>query len=211
MCIYGMDSPGGYQLVGRTLPIWNKFLTNPVFIGGKPWLLRFFDQVRFYPVDEPELDRLRDAFRAGRATIEVSEEVFDLGEYNRFLKSIEPELVEFKSRQKAAFDTEVAHWKTEDDAARAAAEAAAEIEVAVIDDGAAADGHTVAADISGSVWKLLVDAGALVAEGDPMLIVEAMKMEFAVHSPVAGRVRSLRCKQGSVVAAGDALAVIEVA
>ena len=26
MCIYGMDSPGGYQLVGRTLPIWNKFL-----------------------------------------------------------------------------------------------------------------------------------------------------------------------------------------
>ena len=28
MCIYGMDSPGGYQLVGRTLPIWNKFLKN---------------------------------------------------------------------------------------------------------------------------------------------------------------------------------------
>ncbi|MGE8636961.1 MAG: carboxyltransferase domain-containing protein, partial [Achromobacter piechaudii] len=47
MCIYGMDSPGGYQLVGRTLPIWNKFLKNPVFQDGKPWLLRFFDQVRF--------------------------------------------------------------------------------------------------------------------------------------------------------------------
>ena len=45
MCIYGMDSPGGYQLVGRTLPIWNKFLKNPVFAPGQPWLLRFFDQV----------------------------------------------------------------------------------------------------------------------------------------------------------------------
>ena len=30
MCIYGMDSPGGYQLVGRTLPIWNKHLKNNV-------------------------------------------------------------------------------------------------------------------------------------------------------------------------------------
>ena len=51
MCIYGMDSPGGYQLVGRTLPIWNKFLKNPVFVNQQPWLLKFFDQVRFYPVD----------------------------------------------------------------------------------------------------------------------------------------------------------------
>jgi urea carboxylase len=43
MCIYGMDSPGSYQLVGRTLPIWNKFLKNDVFTPGEPWLLRFFD------------------------------------------------------------------------------------------------------------------------------------------------------------------------
>ena len=49
MCIYGMDSPGGYQLVGRTLPIWNKFLKNMQFEAGKPWLLRFFDQISFHP------------------------------------------------------------------------------------------------------------------------------------------------------------------
>ena len=36
MCIYGMDSPGGYQLVGRTLPIWNKFLQNDQFAAGEP-------------------------------------------------------------------------------------------------------------------------------------------------------------------------------
>ena len=47
MCIYGMDSPGGYQLVGRTLPIWNKFVKNAQFADGQPWLLHFFDQVRF--------------------------------------------------------------------------------------------------------------------------------------------------------------------
>jgi urea carboxylase len=36
MCIYGMDSPGGYQLVGRTLPIWNKFGHNAQFEPGEP-------------------------------------------------------------------------------------------------------------------------------------------------------------------------------
>ncbi len=208
MCIYGMDSPGGYQLVGRTLPIWNKFLTNPIFVGGRPWLLRFFDQVRFHPVDEAELTRLRDAFRSGRATIEITDEVFDLGEYNRFLKSIEHEMLAFKAKQKAAFDLEVAHWRSEDEAAASSGESAGA--AAPVDDGEL-DGHVVSADISGSVWKLLVDVDATVAAGDPILIVEAMKMEFAVHAPVAGRIASMRCRQGSVIAAGDALAVIETA
>lgn len=46
MCIYPMDSPGGYQLVGRTLPIWNTFGRTGPFSAHKPWLLEFFDQVR---------------------------------------------------------------------------------------------------------------------------------------------------------------------
>lgn len=45
MCIYPMASPGGYQLVGRTLPIWNAFTRTGPFQPGKPWLLRNFDQV----------------------------------------------------------------------------------------------------------------------------------------------------------------------
>eukprot|EP00882_Tetradesmus_deserticola_P028639 GHRQ01031908.1.p1 GENE.GHRQ01031908.1~~GHRQ01031908.1.p1 ORF type:complete len:150 (+),score=19.59 GHRQ01031908.1:55-504(+) len=43
--IYPMDSPGGYQLVGRTLPIWNSFGRAGPFTAQKPWLLEFFDQV----------------------------------------------------------------------------------------------------------------------------------------------------------------------
>lgn len=45
MCIYPMNSPGGYQLVGRTLPIWNTFGRAGPFSADKPWLLEFFDQV----------------------------------------------------------------------------------------------------------------------------------------------------------------------
>src|SRR5690606_13486679 len=85
MCIYGMDSPGGYQLVGRTLPIWNKFLKNPVFQNGERWLLKFFDRVRYYEVTEEELTQQREAFREGRLIIRIEEEDFNLAEYEDFL------------------------------------------------------------------------------------------------------------------------------
>src|SRR3712207_2109748 len=54
MCIYGMEGPGGYQFVGRTLQVFNRFKQTQHFKDGKPWLLRFFDQVRFYPVGAEE-------------------------------------------------------------------------------------------------------------------------------------------------------------
>ena len=46
MCIYPMDSPGGYQLIGRTLPIWSTFGRVGPFSPAKPWLLNYFDQAR---------------------------------------------------------------------------------------------------------------------------------------------------------------------
>ena len=45
-----MDSPGGYQLVGRTLPIWNTWGRVKPFTPDAPWLLRFFDQVGFVQI-----------------------------------------------------------------------------------------------------------------------------------------------------------------
>ena len=80
MCIYGMDSPGGYQLIGRTLPIWNTFTRNRAFQNGDPWLLKFFDQVKFYPVSEDELNIQRRQFRQGNFDIKIIEDnYFDLG------------------------------------------------------------------------------------------------------------------------------------
>ncbi|WP_252360082.1 carboxyltransferase domain-containing protein, partial [Acinetobacter baumannii] len=46
LCVYGMEGPGGYQFVGRTLQMWNRYHEVADF-AGKPWLLRFFDQLRF--------------------------------------------------------------------------------------------------------------------------------------------------------------------
>src|SRR5690606_505201 len=42
LCVYGMEGPGGYQLVGRTLQVFNRFRTTPEFQPDTPWLLRFF-------------------------------------------------------------------------------------------------------------------------------------------------------------------------
>ena len=61
MCVYGMEGPGGYQFVGRTLQMWNRYRKVAAF-DGKPWLLRFFDQIRFYPVSADELLRIRRDF-----------------------------------------------------------------------------------------------------------------------------------------------------
>lgn len=204
MCIYGMDSPGGYQLVGRTLPIWNKFLKNPQFHPDQPWLLRFFDQVRFYPISEEELTVQREAFREGRASIRIDEDVFDFAAHRRFLEEHADDIKNFRSRQQAAFQTEVAHWAASEPVVAAAISLPQE-ELEMIP-----DGHHVTAQMPGNVWKTLVQPGDSIEVNQTLLIVEAMKMELAVLSPVAGRLTSLRCKVGHSVATGDILAVIEI-
>jgi urea carboxylase len=202
MCIYGMDSPGGYQLVGRTLPIWNKFLKNPVFQDGKPWLLRFFDQVRFYPVTETELDVLREDFREGRATVRIEEEVFDFAAHQRFLEDQADSIAVFQTRQKSAFDAEVALWKTEDAVVEhAVAEPEAET---TLRDGE----RLVSADMCGNIWKIPVQVGQSVSAGDTLVVVEAMKMELSVIAPAGGTVTAIRCVPGKPVNAGDPLIVL---
>jgi len=201
MCIYGMDSPGGYQLVGRTVPIWNKFLHNRQF-GNEPWLLRFFDRVRFYPVSEAELERFRDDFRAGRAQVRIEDALFDLDEHERGLAEDADAIAVFKARQQAAFAAEVALWHG-DVGAGAAHEDESQPESI---DGA---GTMVAAEMSGNVWKLMVEPGQAVRAGEVVAILEAMKMEFSVQAPHAGTVTAVYCRAGRMVHAGQALFALD--
>jgi urea carboxylase len=208
MCIYGMDSPGGYQLIGRTLPIWNTFTRNTAFKNGDPWLLRFFDQVRFYPVDEAELITQRHAFREGRLNIRIIEDnEFDLGEYNDFLKRESESITNFTTKQSAAFDEEVSHWQKDVDVKNETLENNPEIEEIQSE----TDGQTnITADICGSVWKLLVEQDQMVEANAPVIILEAMKMELIVRSPIAGKISSILCRVGQLVSAKDILLRIEL-
>src|SRR5712675_2078309 len=83
LCIYGMEGPGGYQFVGRTTQVWNRFRRTGLF-AERPWSLRFFDQIEWYPVSAEELLDLRAETDAGRGHVAVTDGWFDYGSYTRF-------------------------------------------------------------------------------------------------------------------------------
>lgn len=59
------------------------------------------------------------------------------------------------------------------------------------------------AQFPGKVRRILVQPGASVAEGDSLLLVEAMKMEFAIRAPFAGKVTLVHVQEGQQLAPGD--------
>jgi acetyl/propionyl-CoA carboxylase alpha subunit len=67
---------------------------------------------------------------------------------------------------------------------------------------------SLASPMPGSVWKVLADQGQDVEKGQPLLIIEAMKMEHEIVAPVAGPLEELRVAEGDQVDAGTILAVI---
>lgn len=71
LCIYGMESPGGYQLVGRTLPTWKSGFDS----AGN--LFNWFDRISFYPVTSKELDLQIARFKAGEQELETEAMQFD--------------------------------------------------------------------------------------------------------------------------------------
>ena len=67
----------------------------------------------------------------------------------------------------------------------------------------------VQAEMVANVWKVVVAAGDTVEEGDPLVILESMKMEIPVESPAGGTVKEVRVLEGGVVQEGDVIAVVE--
>lgn len=67
----------------------------------------------------------------------------------------------------------------------------------------------VHAEITANVWQVHVEVGQAVAVGDTLVILESMKMEIPVESPVAGTVREVTVVPDAQVVEGDLIAVIE--
>ncbi|MEI6485680.1 MAG: urea carboxylase [Sphingomonadales bacterium] len=189
MCIYGMEGPGGYQLFGRTIQVWNTHRQTDAFIEGKPWLLRFFDQIRFYPVSADELVEWRRDIPSGRRAIRTEPSEFRLADYRRYLADNEEDITAFEARRQAAFAEERADWQRKGEFDRVADDAAdmAPAAAVAVPEGA----ELIESPFGGSVWKLLVKPGDVVAAGDTIAVIEAMKMECPVESPAAGTVVAL--------------------
>jgi acetyl-CoA carboxylase biotin carboxyl carrier protein len=67
----------------------------------------------------------------------------------------------------------------------------------------------ILSEMVANVWKVLVRPGVTVAAGDPLVILESMKMEIPVEAPTEGTVIEVRVEEGAVVQEGDVIAVIE--
>jgi len=209
LCIYGMEGPGGYQLFGRTLQVWNTWQQTQAFIEEKPWLLRFFDQIRFFPVSHAELTEWRRDFPLGRREVRIETETFSLGAYRHFLDSNAPAIGQFQNRRQMAFEAERDAWvrnkefsRVEELLQQAAPAAAASAAVPI-------GSEVLEAPLGGNVWKVNVRPGDRVERGAVIAVIEAMKMECDVPAPQAGIVRAVYVQPRQSINPGAAIIALE--
>ena len=67
----------------------------------------------------------------------------------------------------------------------------------------------IESDVTGTVWKIEVEIGAKVTEGQTLIILESMKMEIPVEAPCGGTLVEIRVAEGDAVEEGAILAVID--
>jgi len=204
LCVYGMEGPGGYQLFGRTIQMWNTYRQTPPFEPGHPWLLRHFDQIRFVEVSEAELLEARAAFPHGKYPLRIEAAEFSLPEYRKFCAEHAGSIAAFQATQRAAFAAEREDWAAKGLNTFEEPDTAPPPEEEPLPAGV----RGIAAPVPGSVWKILVGPGEAVRAGDAVMILESMKMEVRVISPANGTVERIAAAPGQVVRAGQRLGVI---
>ena len=207
LAIYGMEGPGGYQLIGRTVQVWNAYARGPAFEPGTPWLLRLFDRIRWFPVSAEELLDRRADMAAGRGVVEIGDGSFDSSVYFDFLEREAESIAAFRDVQRSAFAAERAAWQ-----------AAGELDrkpdpVASAPSGRPAGeplppGTVVRAPLASSVWRVDVEPGDVVRSGERLATLEAMKTEIPVEAPHAGTVLAVLVRPGQLVTSGADIFVV---
>ena len=185
--------------------MWNPLRETEYFVKGKPWLLNFFDRIKFYPCSADEILEFRDDFLRGKFRIEIEETSFNLGDYKKYLESIKESAAKFKAHQEASFEAERQRW-IEQGLDHFVSETNEEENHA--DDVLPDDCEPVNATIPGSVWKVLAEEGQHVNKDDVIAVLESMKMEFPVISEYDGVVEKIFIKAGQQINAGQMVAAI---
>ncbi|KAJ5168790.1 Allophanate hydrolase subunit 2 [Penicillium canariense] len=213
MNIYPVDSPGGYQMTGQTIPCFDQLGVKPDFSPSQPGLFRDFDQITFYRVEKEELERDLARFRSGRYNFQYEDVIFDMSAHNRLLQQTRDEVAAFKSRQATsqvkmlAMEKEsMDRWMAEKAQNHVPAD---EIELLREDP----DILTLYAPLDANVWKVNVSDGSVICSTKVVAILEAMKMEVAVSYngdqrdglDQSFKIEKVLVQPGDTVRAGDAL------
>ncbi|KAM5345837.1 hypothetical protein ACJ41O_011698 [Fusarium nematophilum] len=210
MCIYATDSPGGYQLVGRTVDIWDSDLVPTILkengtsteSSPKPWMFRQFDRITFYHVSETELDT-----KSQDELVHISDGVLDLDAYEAWLEENKDDIAATAARQaetiaSAPFvDELVRPYQPTVNANGHAHHLLSDSDV---------HGERVKAMMPGRCYKVMVTKGDAVEKGDVLLCIESSKMEVEIRSPAKGRCAAVLVEMGDLVDVDDDLVVVEV-
>lgn len=206
--IYPIESPGGYQLLGRTITTWRPW-------NERPCLVETFDQIEYFEVSEDEYLRLDREYKAGIWVPEVRDETFKMAQYSQWVGGMKDEVAAFKAKQKAASE-EVGREEAKlfakflkEKEAEAAALAANKAKGIVVEQ----QGTPVTAPLAASMWKFYVQPGDVIADDDQRIIeLEAMKTSVWVtpgDDTVGKKVLSLAVKEGDSVQPGQVLLYLE--
>lgn len=206
MCIYTMESPGGYQLVGRTIPIWDKLTLGTHSTNEKPWMLNPFDQIEFYPVTEEELDQNTEEMNAGHFHVDIVESVFDHEQYLQWIQANSESIEAFQQSQGGEKLDEFNRMIQSSNDEVANSSDGPQI---ADDEDFGDNAELVYSEYPGRFWKCLVEVGDIVTESQGLIVVEAMKTEMVVGAPKAGKVVKVFHKSGDMVNAGDLVVVIQ--
>jgi urea carboxylase len=209
LCIYGMEGPGGYQFVGRTVPVWHRFGAPPHTTRAAPWLLRFFDRIHWYPVDADQLLEMRAAARAGRLELQIDDGMLSSAEHHRFVAAHRDEIARFHDHRNRAFAIERDAWERAGEFERVDAQSVFSDPVTSTPLGELPDGaYVIESSMQACVWRVHVGEGQVVAPGEVIVTVEAMKMETPIASPTGGTVHRIVCEEGRMVMPGAPLVVL---
>jgi urea carboxylase len=204
LCVYGMEGPGGYQFVGRTSQMWNRYRQTKEF--SQPWLLRFFDQIRFYEVSAEELMAFRRDFPKGQVSLRIEDTEFSLSDYVNWLAENQHSIDMFIAKRETSFAEELQRWRDNGQFTFAAPETdksnspTSDIPAGI---------QPIETSVSGNVWKFEVREGDMVSAGQTLMILESMKMEIEIQTQLAGRVSRILVGTGHDVQAGQCLVWIE--
>lgn len=213
MCIYPTQQPGGYMLVGRTIPVWDMHALRPGFSSrGRPWLCEPFDVIEFREVSLAEYDRILDDFEAGTYDLSVEDCMFDVAQELALEKTISalPETTAFRKSQKSS--AEAMRLREEDLYAAWLSEQAVLQPVA---DGETKDELLLTRFVSphsGKIYRVLVRPGDRIESGQALVVLESMKMEITVSATkdYAGFiVKRIVGKEGSIVSPDTTLMFLE--
>ncbi|KAM3422617.1 hypothetical protein BST61_g106 [Cercospora zeina] len=213
--IYPVDSPGGYQMLGRTIPCFDPHGFKCSFSPTRPWLFQDFDILTFHRVTEAELSAQLERFRSGQYQFDYEDSAFDMAEHNTLLAETRSEVAAIRAQQRnvqeemiGAEHESLRIWREEKEKRKPDL---GEMEQLLGEEGMG----VVEAPVDANVWKVEVQEGEEVEGAQVVVILEAMKLEINVNVPEnlvgagkKGQVVKVLVEPGETIKAGGRIALI---